>query len=43
MPKPHASDAHGYGIGGYKYITQISTDDFAAYPESVDLAFGPYA
>ena len=23
-------------------ITQISTDGFAAYPEAVDLAFGPY-
>jgi hypothetical protein len=22
---------------------QISTDGFAAYPEAVDLAFGPYA
>ena len=28
--------------GGYKPITQISTDGFAAYPEAVDLAFGPY-
>jgi len=24
-------------------ITQISTDGFSAYPEAVDLAFGPYA
>ena len=24
-------------------ITQISTDGFPAYPEAVDLAFGPYA
>ena len=24
-------------------IVQISTDGFAAYPEAVDLAFGPYA
>jgi IS1 transposase len=23
-------------------VTQISTDGFAAYPEAVDLAFGPY-
>ena len=23
-------------------IVQISTDGFAAYPEAVDLAFGPY-
>ncbi|MHC4402329.1 MAG: hypothetical protein ACYTG0_21905 [Planctomycetota bacterium] len=27
----------------YQYITQISTDGFAAYPDAVDLAFGPYA
>jgi IS1 family transposase len=43
MPKPHASDPHGYKAGGYVHITQISTDGFAAYPEAVDLAFGPYA
>ena len=42
MPRPHASDAHGYQGGGYATITQISTDGFAAYPEAVDLAFGPY-
>ncbi|MCE9547509.1 MAG: hypothetical protein K8T25_18720 [Planctomycetia bacterium] len=42
MPKPHASDAHRYQAGGYTTITQISTDGFAAYPEAVDLAFGPY-
>ena len=27
---------------GYQPIVQISTDGFAAYPEAVDLAFGPY-
>ncbi len=27
---------------GYAPIVQISTDGFAAYPEAVDLAFGPY-
>ncbi len=42
FPRPHASDAHSYLSGGYKPITQISTDGFAAYPEAVDLAFGPY-
>jgi IS1 family transposase len=42
FPKPHASDAHSYQMGGYKPITQISTDGFSAYPEAVDLAFGPY-
>ena len=42
-PTPHASDPHGYQAGGYVHITQISTDGFPAYPEAVDLAFGPYA
>ncbi len=42
MPKPHESDAHAYGQEGYKPIVQISTDGFPAYPEAVDLAFGPY-
>jgi transposase-like protein/IS1 family transposase len=43
MPKPHASDAHAFATGGYQPVVQISTDGFAAYPEAVDLAFGPYA
>jgi len=43
MPTPHDSDRHAYGAGGYQYATQISADAFAAYPEAVDLAFGPYA
>ena len=42
-PKPHDSDPHGYKAGGYVHITQLSTDGFPAYPEAVDLAFGPYA
>ena len=42
-PNPHASDAHAFTLGGYTPIVQISTDGFAAYPEAVDLAFGPYA
>ncbi len=33
----------GTSRGGYIHITQLSTDAFAAYPEAVDLAFGPYA
>jgi hypothetical protein len=41
-PTTHASDAHAFQAGGYKPVTQISTDGFAAYPEAVDLAFGPY-
>ncbi len=43
MPKPHDSDPHAYKPGGYLHITQISSDGFPAYPEAVDLAFGPYA
>jgi hypothetical protein len=42
MPKPHASDAHAFAPEGYVPVTQISTDGFPAYPEAVDLAFGPY-
>lgn len=42
-PNPHTSDAHAYSMGGYRPIVQISTDGFAAYPEAVDLAFGPLA
>jgi len=39
FPTPRQSDL----AGAYVRITQISTDGFAAYPEAVDLAFGPYA
>ncbi len=43
MPNPHASDRHGFHRPGPIYVTQISTDGFAAYPEAVDLSFGRYA
>jgi transposase-like protein/IS1 family transposase len=43
MPKPHASDAHAFKAEGFRHIVKISTDGFQAYPEAVDLAFGPYA
>ena len=42
-PTVHASDDHAFVTGSYKPIVQLSTDGFAAYPEAVDLAFGPYA
>jgi IS1 family transposase len=42
FPKPHDSDDHAYRIGRFQQITQVSTDGFKAYPEAVDLAFGPY-
>ncbi len=43
FPNPHASDSFDFKTGGYKPVVQISTDGFNAYPEAVDLAFGPYA
>ncbi len=43
FPKPHASDAHAYQPAQRLYITQVSTDGFAGYPEAVDLAFGGHA
>lgn len=43
LPSPHASDQHAYQTPEYQPIVQISTDGFAAYPEAVDLAFGPYS
>jgi hypothetical protein len=42
FPKPHASDSHSFKTGEYQPIIQVSTDGFAAYPEAVDMAFGPY-
>jgi IS1 family transposase len=42
LPNPHASDDHAYQQGGHKTVIQISTDGYAAYPEAIDLAFGPY-
>jgi IS1 family transposase/transposase-like protein len=42
FPNPHSSDAVDFKAGGYKPVVQISTDGFNAYPEAVDLAFGPY-
>lgn len=43
FPTPHQSDAHAFQVSAYRPIVQISTDGFSAYPEAVDLAFGPYA
>ena len=43
FPKPHASDdARASKPAATSRSSQISTDGFAAYPEAVDLAFGPY-
>ena len=38
IPRPHEADV----TGEYRKVLQISSDGFAAYPEAVDLAFGPY-
>lgn len=42
IPRPHESDAHNFDKGGYRPVTQVSTDGLVSYPEAVDLAFGPY-
>jgi IS1 family transposase len=42
-PTVHEADDHGFVPGHFRRIVQISTDGFGAYPEAVDLAFGPYA
>lgn len=42
MPRPHESDDHAFEQGAHRTVVQLSTDGFAAYPEAVDLAFGPY-
>ena len=42
FPTAHDSDPHHYQPGGYSLVVQISSDAFRAYPEAVDLAFGPY-
>ena len=41
-PTAGQSDDRNYNRPGFQKITQISTDGFTAYPEAVDLAFGPY-
>lgn len=43
FPIPHVSDEHEFHQSEHPIVVQISSDGFAAYPEAVDLAFGPYA
>jgi len=43
FPNPHDTDRHAYQRNAYWHIVQLSSDAFPAYPEAVDLAFGPYA
>lgn len=40
FPAAGAGDAHAFVAEKPVYITQVSTDGFAPYPEAVDLAFG---
>lgn len=35
-------EPHAFLAGVFQYVPRISTDGFSAYPEAVDLAFGPY-
>lgn len=37
---PHATDAHGWQRPNIEPITRISSDQWPAYPEAIDLAFG---
>lgn len=43
FPKPSQSDARDFQPVNYRPVVHISTDGFQAYPEAVDLAFGPHA
>jgi IS1 family transposase len=42
LPGPGSADDANFVTGSYPIALQISTDGFAAYPEAVDLAFGPF-
>lgn len=42
MPGPGSADDANFVKGSYPIVVQLSTDGFAAYPEAVDLAFGPF-
>lgn len=42
LPGPGSGDDANFVKGEYPIVLQISTDGFAAYPEAVDLAFGPF-
>lgn len=43
FPAPGSADDRDFTKRRYEPVIQISTDGFAAYPEAVDLAFGPFA
>ncbi|MGO8745253.1 MAG: IS1 family transposase [Thermoguttaceae bacterium] len=40
FPTPHQTDQRAWQAAPSIYVTQLSTDGFAAYPQAVDLAFG---
>jgi IS1 family transposase len=43
LPGAGTADDHAFVKGEFRPVVQISTDGLAAYPEAIDLAFGPFA
>lgn len=43
LPDAGSADDHAFLKGEFRTVVQISTDGLAAYPEAIDLAFGPFA
>jgi IS1 family transposase len=43
LPTAGSADDQAFRKGAFRPIVQISTDGLAAYPEAIDLAFGPFA
>ena len=43
LPAAGTADDHAFAKYDFRPVVQISTDGLAAYPEAVDLAFGPFA
>lgn len=43
LPKAGSADDRDFQKGAFTPVVQISTDGFPAYPEAVDLTFGPFA
>lgn len=43
LPAAGSADDRSFTAGAFRPVIQISTDGLAAYPEAIDLAFGPFA
>ena len=43
LPAAGSADDRDFATGAFRPVIQISTDGLAAYPEAIDLAFGPFA